>query len=158
MMISAKNIDPRCLHEAPRLCRDCASLSLGGRCLKSRRVDANLPSEFFPKTTEPRFCFGFEPYPESQDERPGSELWPALEIVSEIPMAGDAVTSAVVFLADQLSRREQFADAMIAAGEERGILRRSIQRASVLLGVQKRRNRFGGHWLWCLPHRYGDKA
>lgn len=158
MMISAKDIDSRCLGEAPRLCRDCAQLSVGGRCLASRRFNADLPSEFFPKTTEPRFCSGFEPYPESRDERCGSELWPALELVSEIPIAGDAVTSAAIFLADQLSRGEQFADTMIAAGEERGIPRRRVQRASVLLGVRKRRTRFGGHWLWFMPECYGDKA
>lgn len=158
MMIPAKNIGPRRLHEEPRLCRDCAQLSVGGRCLASRRVDADLPFEFLPKTTEPRFCTGFEPYPESQDERPGSELWPGLELVSEIPMTGDAVTSAALFLADQIAHGEKSADAIIAAGEERGIHRRSVQRASVLLGVRKRRTRFGGHWLWFLPECYGDKA
>lgn len=158
MMIPAQKIDPRCLREAPRLCRDCAQLSIGGRCLASRRLGADLPFEFFPKAAEPRFCSGFEPYSGSRDERQGSELWPGLEMVSEIPMAGDAMASAAIFLADQIAHGEKSADAIIAAGEERGILRRSVQRASVLLGVRKRRTRFGGHWLWFMPECYGDKA
>lgn len=158
MMIPANRIHYRLLAEAPRLCRDCAQLSHGGRCLASRLVDAGLPSEFFPKVSESRFCSGFEPYPGSPDDRTGSELWPGLDLLADAPSVGDAVTSAALYLTDALARGERLASAILSAGEDRGLHRRGIQRASVLLGVRKRRTRFGGHWIWYLPACYGDKA
>lgn len=150
MMLVATEGNVFLFREGPRYCRDCGNLSPGRRCLMSAAIDPQLPRDFYPRTLEARYCTYFQPYPGDADDRIGHNLWPGLRVVASLPSTSAEIRRAMLLVADCLAEHDLPANRVLELGSLAGIHPRSIQRASMLLGVTRYRTRFGGVWLWSL--------
>lgn len=85
---------------------------------------------------------------------------------NRVEIAASAAARAETFLELQLKDQPRLAAEVLTQGKLAGLSPRTIQRASIALGVTKRRKAFRGGWIWSLatdiaakvPSASGDSA
>ena len=109
------------------------------------------PAQYRIEIHAPRRCLSYLPTHGSHESRTGRQLWPELALVVDLGLPGDVLNRAITLVAARLSDGPKAARAIIDAGCQVGLNSRTIQRATIQLGVIKQRNKFRGGWTWCLP-------